>query len=94
MGSGDFWLVPGPPFRLLKHAFQTAGTPVNTCESPGLGHDWATIFTRDRTIAARTRFAGMPVIARCSEAGVFELIVSLGYRECLLAWLTAAALEF
>jgi sarcosine oxidase, subunit gamma len=44
--------------------------------------------------AARTRFAGMPVIVRCTQESTFECIVASSYGEYLVAWLTDAALEF
>jgi sarcosine oxidase subunit gamma len=43
---------------------------------------------------ARTRFAGMPVIIRCTSNSTFECIVASSYRDYLTAWLTDAALEF
>ena len=44
--------------------------------------------------AARTRFAGMPVIIRCTKASTFEIIVTQSYAEFLLSWLDDAELEF
>jgi sarcosine oxidase subunit gamma len=43
---------------------------------------------------ARTRFAGVPVIVRCTEGSTFECIVTSSYRDYLLSWLTDAAAEF
>jgi len=43
--------------------------------------------------AARTRFAGVPVVVHCRQESVFECIVSLSYRDYLLAWLNDAAIE-
>jgi sarcosine oxidase subunit gamma len=40
---------------------------------------------------ARTRFAGMPVIVRCTHDCTFECIVTSSYRDYLLSWLTDAA---
>jgi sarcosine oxidase subunit gamma len=44
--------------------------------------------------AARTRFAGMPVIVRCTDACSFELLVTQSYADFLLSWLADAELEF
>lgn len=44
--------------------------------------------------AARTRFAGMPVIVRCTGISTFECVVTLSYADYLLSWLEDAALEF
>jgi sarcosine oxidase subunit gamma len=44
--------------------------------------------------AARTRFAGMPVIVRCVRHSVFELIVTASYADYLMAWAHDAELEF
>jgi sarcosine oxidase subunit gamma len=44
--------------------------------------------------AARTRFAGMPVILRCTGTSTFELIVTRSYADFLLSWLDDAELEF
>jgi sarcosine oxidase subunit gamma len=44
--------------------------------------------------SARTRFAGMPVIVRCTQTSTFECIVSMSYAEYLVSWLEDAALEF
>jgi sarcosine oxidase subunit gamma len=44
--------------------------------------------------AARTRFAGMPVIVRCNGGATFELIIAQSYADFLLSWLTDAELEF
>jgi sarcosine oxidase, subunit gamma len=44
--------------------------------------------------SARTRFAGMPVIVRCTETSKFELVVTQGYADYLLSWLEDAELEF
>lgn len=44
--------------------------------------------------ALRTRFAGMPVIVRCTRTAAFELIVARSYLDFLLDWLEDAALEF
>jgi sarcosine oxidase subunit gamma len=44
--------------------------------------------------SARTRFAGMPVIVRCTQESTFECLVTSSYRDYLLAWLTDAATEF
>jgi sarcosine oxidase subunit gamma len=43
---------------------------------------------------ARTRFAGMPVIVRCTGTFTFELLVTRSYVDFLLAWLADAELEF
>jgi sarcosine oxidase subunit gamma len=45
-------------------------------------------------LCARTRFAGMPVIIRCTRYWTFECIVSLSYTDYFLSWLNDAALEF
>lgn len=50
------------------------------------------VFTPGRS--ARTRFAGMPVVVRCTQRSTFECIVPLSYREYLTAWLADAAVEF
>jgi sarcosine oxidase, subunit gamma len=44
--------------------------------------------------SARTCFAGMPVIVRCTGTCDFELIVTQSYSEFLLSWLADAELEF
>jgi sarcosine oxidase subunit gamma len=44
--------------------------------------------------SARTRFAGMPVIVRCTGTSSFELVVTQSYVDFLLAWLEDAELEF
>jgi sarcosine oxidase subunit gamma len=44
--------------------------------------------------AARTRFAGMPVIVCCTGTSAFELIVTRSYTDYLLSWLADAELEF
>ena len=44
--------------------------------------------------AARTRFAGMPVIVRCTGASNFELVVTQSYADFLSSWLADAELEF
>jgi sarcosine oxidase subunit gamma len=44
--------------------------------------------------AARTRFAAMPVIVRCTGTSAFELIVTRSYTDYLLSWLADAELEF
>jgi len=44
--------------------------------------------------SARTRFAGLPVIVRCTQSSTFVCIVTASYRDYLLAWLNDAALEF
>jgi sarcosine oxidase, subunit gamma len=43
--------------------------------------------------AARTRFAGIPVVVHCRQESVMECIVTLSYRDYLLAWLRDAAME-
>src|ERR1700722_12864793 len=43
---------------------------------------------------ARTRFAGMPVIVRCTGISTFECIVTRSYADYLLCWLSDAAMEF
>jgi sarcosine oxidase subunit gamma len=43
---------------------------------------------------ARTRFASLPVILRCTELATFQCIVTSSYRDYLLSWLTDAAEEF
>lgn len=44
--------------------------------------------------SARTRFAGVPVIIRCTGVSRFECIVTLSYADYLLGWLDDAVLEF
>jgi sarcosine oxidase, subunit gamma len=44
--------------------------------------------------SARTRFAGMPVIVRCTGTSTFELIITQSYADFLLSWLEDAELEF
>jgi sarcosine oxidase, subunit gamma len=44
--------------------------------------------------AVRTRFAGMPIIVRCTDTSAFELIVTRSYVDYLMSWLADAALEF
>lgn len=44
--------------------------------------------------AARTRFAGMAVIVRCTAASTFECIVTLSQADYLLSWLEDSAMEF
>ena len=39
---------------------------------------------------ARTRFAGMPVILRCTHASTFECIVASSYGDYLISWLNDA----
>ena len=43
---------------------------------------------------ARTRFAALPTILRCTGPTNFECIVASSYREYLLSWLVDAAEEF
>lgn len=43
---------------------------------------------------ARTRFAGMPMVIRCTQASRFECIVSLSCRDYVMSWLADAAAEF
>jgi sarcosine oxidase subunit gamma len=43
---------------------------------------------------ARTRFAGMPVIVRCTQESTFECIVASSYRDYLVSWFADAAIEF
>jgi sarcosine oxidase subunit gamma len=43
---------------------------------------------------ARTRFAGVPVILRCTQPATFELILASSYRDYLILWLMDAATEF
>jgi sarcosine oxidase subunit gamma len=43
---------------------------------------------------ARLRFAGMPVIVRCTERSTFECTVTISYANYFLSWLTDAAIEF
>ena len=43
---------------------------------------------------ARTRFAGMPVIVRCTLNSTFQCIVASSYRDYLVSWLTDASREF
>ena len=43
---------------------------------------------------ARTRFAALPTILRCTSATNFECIVTSSYRDYLLSWLADAAEEF
>jgi sarcosine oxidase, subunit gamma len=43
---------------------------------------------------ARTLFAGMPVILRCTQPTTFEGIVTRSYAEYLLDWLADASAEF
>jgi heterotetrameric sarcosine oxidase gamma subunit len=69
------------------------GEYVRATLSKGCGLDLRPeVFLSDRS--ARTRLAGIPVIVRCRDPMPFELIVSLSYREYMLAWLADAALEF
>lgn len=42
----------------------------------------------------RTRFAGMPVVVRCTQESTFQCIVTSSYRDYLVLWLTDAAREF
>jgi sarcosine oxidase subunit gamma len=44
--------------------------------------------------ALRTRFAGMPVVVRCTETVAFELVVTRSCTDFLFAWLDDAALEY
>jgi sarcosine oxidase subunit gamma len=44
--------------------------------------------------SARTRFAGMPVIVRCTGTSKFELVITRSYADFLLSWLEDAELEF
>jgi sarcosine oxidase, subunit gamma len=44
--------------------------------------------------AARTRFAGIPVLILRIEESVFECLAARSYREYFLAWLKDAAREF
>jgi hypothetical protein len=41
---------PAPPFGRLKQRFQTAGTPYSPFQSPGLEHDWSTIYQREEAL--------------------------------------------
>jgi sarcosine oxidase subunit gamma len=43
---------------------------------------------------ARTRFAGTPIILRCTQPSTFELILASSYLDYLILWLTDAATEF
>jgi sarcosine oxidase subunit gamma len=43
---------------------------------------------------ARTRFAGTPVILRCTQLSSFELMLSSSYRDYLILSLTDATTEF
>jgi sarcosine oxidase, subunit gamma len=42
----------------------------------------------------RTRFAGMPLVIRCTRPFAFECIVALSYQHYLLSWLNDATVEF
>jgi sarcosine oxidase, subunit gamma len=44
--------------------------------------------------SARTRFAGMPVLIRCTGVASFECIVARSYTQYLESWLADAAIEF
>jgi len=44
--------------------------------------------------SARTRFAGIPVIVRCTSTSKFELVVTQSYVDFFLSWLEDAELEF
>jgi sarcosine oxidase subunit gamma len=44
--------------------------------------------------SARTGFAGMPVLIRCTEVASFECIVARSYTRYLESWLADAAVEF
>ncbi len=71
---------------------QMAGPDMRTTLSKGCGLDLhPDVFTKDRS--ARTRLAGMPVIMRCREPNVFDLVVSVSYQQYLLAWLADASLD-
>jgi sarcosine oxidase subunit gamma len=43
--------------------------------------------------SARTRFAGMPVIVRCTQPSTFECIVALSHANFLASWLADAAAD-
>ena len=43
---------------------------------------------------ARTRFAALPAILRCTGPTNFECVVAFSYRDYLLSWLADAAEEF
>ena len=43
---------------------------------------------------ARTRFAALPTVLRCTGPTNFECIVTSSYRDYLLSWLADAAEEF
>ena len=43
---------------------------------------------------ARTRFASLPAILRCTGPHTFECIVTATYRDYLMSWLTDACEEF
>ena len=42
-------------------------------------------------ICARTRFASLPAILRCTGLDTFECIVTATYRDYLMSWLTDAS---
>jgi sarcosine oxidase subunit gamma len=72
---------------------QIEGTHARALLSKGCGLDiHPQTFPPGR--CARTRFAGIPVIVRCTEESAFQCIVAASYVEYLDSWLADAALEF
>ena len=102
--DATFWLhqfdtlFQGSTFRAtnVSHALiriQTEGPEVRDLLAKGCSIDLhPPLFPPGRS--ARTRFAGMPVIVRCTGSSTFELIITQSYAEFLLSWLDDAALEF
>ena|ERR1700722_4701970 len=43
--------------------------------------------------STRTRFAGIPVIVRCTRESTFECVVALSYRDYVLLWLSDASAD-
>jgi len=71
--------IEGPDARVLL----SKGTALDldpTCFPPGR--------------CARTRFADLPLILRCTRIAAFELIVASSYHEHLISWLNDANVEF
>jgi sarcosine oxidase subunit gamma len=98
-----------PLMRVLQEAFQATSFRVTDLSSALRriqleGPEAATLLSRGCALdlhpdvftpgqSARTRFAGMPVVIRCTRPAAFECIVSLSYCDYLLAWCADAARE-
>ena len=88
----------GTPFRVANVSqaltrIELAGSEVRTLLLKGCSLDLhPSRFPPGR--CARTRFASLPAILRCTGLATFECIVTSSYRDYLLSWLTDATAEF